>query len=169
MNYDTLKNEAIVTIKMRKGFTLIEILIVTAIIALLASSVLIGFAPAQRQGRDARRIADLRQVQNALEIYYSKCGYYPGSAQAGAPCGNFTQISTWGALSTALTGSSIGVYKVPNDPSSGKTYFYGTDNIGSSYVIAASLEDTNSSALRSGATGNIFGVNCAGNIYCIQF
>ena len=154
---------------MRKGFTLIEILIVVAIIALLASSVLIGFAPAQRQGRDTRRIGDLRQVQYALELYYSKCGYYPGSAQAGTPCGNFSQVSTWATLSAALTGSNIGVPKVPNDPSSSRTYLYGTDNIGSSYVIGAVLEDTNSSALRNGATGDIFGVNCAGNVYCIQF
>ncbi len=154
---------------MRKGFTLIEILIVTAIIALMASSVLVGFAPAQRQGRDARRIADLRQAQNALELYYSKCGYYPGGAQAASPCGNFSQISSWTNLSTALTGSNIGVSRIPNDPSSGKNYLYGTDSIGSSYVVAATLEDANSSALRNGVAGTIFGVACTGKVYCIQF
>ncbi len=50
----------------RKGFTLIEILIVVAIIAILASVVLVGLAPTQREGRDARRISDLAQVQNGL-------------------------------------------------------------------------------------------------------
>jgi prepilin-type N-terminal cleavage/methylation domain-containing protein len=64
----------------RKGFTLIELLIVIAIIGILASVVLVGIGPAQRSGRDARRIADLRQIQNALELYKSANGQYPTGA-----------------------------------------------------------------------------------------
>ncbi len=166
-----IKNKIVTIIKMRKGFTLIEILIVVAIIALLAGTVLVGFAPATRQGRDTKRIADLRQVQNSLELYYSKCGYYPGGAQAAnATCVSFSQITTWDALSTALTSNnSIGVSRIPNDPSSGKTYFYGTDNIGSSYVIGATLEDTNNPALRNSVTGTTYNIPCGGSVYCIEF
>ncbi len=69
----------------RKGFTLIELLIVIAIIGILASVVLVGIGPAQRSGRDARRIADLRQIQNALELYKSANGQYPvGSGDVAA-------------------------------------------------------------------------------------
>ena len=50
----------------RKGFTLIEILIVVAIIAILASIVLVGLGPTQQSGRDARRLSDLHEIQNGL-------------------------------------------------------------------------------------------------------
>ena len=43
----------------RKGFTLIEILVVVAIISILASVVLVGLGPTRKIGRDARRISDL--------------------------------------------------------------------------------------------------------------
>ncbi|MBI4085371.1 MAG: type II secretion system protein [Candidatus Liptonbacteria bacterium] len=154
---------------MKKGFTLIEILIVVAIIAVLASIVLIGFGPAQRQGRDARRISDLRQSQNALELYYSKCGYYPGTAQATYPCGARASVNTWSGVQAALTGSNIGVSQIPNDLSGGATYYYGTDGNGTSYVIGATLEDQNNPALQNSYKTSEYGVTCTGANYCIKF
>jgi prepilin-type N-terminal cleavage/methylation domain-containing protein len=53
----------------KKGFTLIEVLTVVAIIGLLASIVLVGLGSFRTRGRDTRRIADLRSTQNALELY----------------------------------------------------------------------------------------------------
>lgn len=154
----------------RKGFTLIEILVVVAIIAILTGSVLVGLGPAQRQGRDARRIGDLRQVQNALELYFAKCGYYPGGAQAGA-CGAYASIGNdWAALQGALTGSVIGVNSVPNDPSSGKRYIYGADGTGTSYLLEATLEDTNNPVLQQSYKTNENGVDCAtAGHYCVKF
>jgi len=61
----------------KKGFTLIELLVVIAIIAILASIALLSLAPAQKAGRDARRIADLRNTQALLQLYYNKCGRFP--------------------------------------------------------------------------------------------
>jgi len=122
----------------RKGFTLIEVLIVIAIIGLLASVVLVGMGPFRARGRDARRIADLREVQNALELYYTKDNSYPvGSA--------------WGELQNRLISAVIGISSVSNDPISGWNYAYcKTGN--ESYVLAAYLEDTNNSALKQTAT-----------------
>src|SRR5581483_8913995 len=99
----------------QKGFTLIEILIVVAIIAILASVVLVGLGPTQQAGRDARRLSDLREVQNGLELYFAKCGYYPGPAVAGS-CGStsWSAVSTWAALTASLQGSTIGVNSVPS-------------------------------------------------------
>jgi len=157
----------------RRGFTLIELLIVVAIIAVLSSIVLIGLGPTQRAGRDARRIADLRQVQTALELYFNKCGYYPGQPQPVSPCGPFTAITTWQDLVFSLRGSNVGVNQVPNDPTSGRTYSYGTDLSGSSYILGSSLEDQNSSALVDDIDGFVNGVDCTGTggtdtVYCIQ-
>ena len=154
---------------MKKGFTLIEILIVVAIIAILASVVLIGLGPTQRIGRDSRRLADLRQVQNALELYFNKCGYYPGEVQSGSACGlRGGSPANWDALNTALRGSTIGVVgNIPNDPSSGRTYTYGSDGV--SYVLGAQLEDVNNQALQGNIEGTVFDVvDCNNPVYCIQ-
>ncbi|HEX4104213.1 MAG TPA: prepilin-type N-terminal cleavage/methylation domain-containing protein [Candidatus Paceibacterota bacterium] len=161
----------------RQGFTLIEILIVVAIIAILASVVLVGLGPTQQAGRDSRRLSDLREVQNGLELYYNKCGYYPGGAVAASCAGvAHTADATWAAMTTALEGSAIGVPTVPNDPTSGKTYFYGTDAGGDSYVIAATLEQLTNSVFNSYTVVNLTTpvaytatglTSCAAPNYCI--
>jgi prepilin-type N-terminal cleavage/methylation domain-containing protein len=130
----------------RKGFTLIEILIVVAIIAILASVVLVGLGPTQQAGRDSRRISDLSEAQNGLELYYNKCGIYPGDSACGtgAPAGGWSDMST--GLSAAVVHASVGITAAfPNDPSSGKTYQYWVAPDNSSYVIGAHLENTNNS------------------------
>ena len=63
--------------KKRKGFTLIELLVVIAIIALLSAVVLSTLSTARMKGRDARRIADLAQIQTALELYFDATNFYP--------------------------------------------------------------------------------------------
>lgn len=59
------------------GFTLIEMLIVVAIIGLLSSVVLVGLGDVRKDARDTRRVSDVRQMQNQLEIYYSEHQNYP--------------------------------------------------------------------------------------------
>jgi prepilin-type N-terminal cleavage/methylation domain-containing protein len=158
---------------MKKGFTLIEILIVIAIIAILASIVLVGLGPTQRAGRDARRVSDLRQVQNGLELYYNKCGYYPGAA---APCTSYSANNTWSGMTGALTGSSIGINTMPQDPTVGHTYYYAASSAGNSYMVAARLEDTGSGVFSNYTpptlTGYTFGdadapTSCAAPVYCL--
>jgi len=62
--------------KNKKGFTLIELLVVIAIIGLLSSIVLVSMGPARKKARDARRMADLRQISSGMEMCYddSACG-----------------------------------------------------------------------------------------------
>ena len=65
---------------MKKGFTLIELLVVVAIIGLLASIVVVSLGSARKGGRDAKRLADLKQIQTAAELYFSNqpgAGSYP--------------------------------------------------------------------------------------------
>ena len=118
----------------RSGFTIIEILVVVSIIGLLSAVVLVGLTSFRQRGRDARRVADLRQVQNALELYYAKNGEYPSAAN-------------WGELTSALIGDQIGVSQIPDDPLSDDTitYFYATTN--QNYALGAELEAEESTLL----------------------
>ncbi len=52
------------------GFTLLELLVVITIIAILAAIGLGNYTRTLSRGRDAKRRADLKAIQNALEQYY---------------------------------------------------------------------------------------------------
>lgn len=64
----------------KKGFTLIELLVVVAIIGVLASVVLSSLNDARARARDAKRLADIRIIQTALELYNLDNGEYPSSS-----------------------------------------------------------------------------------------
>lgn len=63
-----------------KGFTLIELIVVIAIIGLLASAVLTALGVSRARGEVARMVGDYKSVSNALELYrQSHEGQYPGT------------------------------------------------------------------------------------------
>lgn len=64
------------------GFTLIELLVVIAIIGLLSTIAVVALNSARSKGRDAKRVADVRQIQTALELYLSDKGIYAASGAA---------------------------------------------------------------------------------------
>lgn len=56
------------------GFTLIELLVVIGIIAVLTSISIVSYNTAAKKARDAKRLGDIKDIQNALEQYYAICG-----------------------------------------------------------------------------------------------
>ncbi|MFA7088218.1 MAG: prepilin-type N-terminal cleavage/methylation domain-containing protein, partial [Patescibacteria group bacterium] len=66
--------------KNKEGFTLIELLVVIAIIGLLSTLSILALNSARARARDAKRIADVKQIQTALEMYYNDVGDYPATA-----------------------------------------------------------------------------------------
>lgn len=72
----------------RKGFTLIELVIVISIIAILSTMAFFGFSKAQASARDASRSQSMNGVRSALERYYADNNSYP--------------VTTWSAMQTAL-------------------------------------------------------------------
>ena len=79
-----------------KGFTLIELLVVVAIIGILATVVLTSLSSARSSARDAKRLADVKTIQTALELYNLDNGSYPTTNWVGS------HNSSWSSLETAL-------------------------------------------------------------------
>lgn len=68
--------------KAQRGFTIIELLIVIAIIAILAGLVLNNFQGAQAKARDTQRVTDINNIHSKLEEYYNENGAYPSTIVA---------------------------------------------------------------------------------------
>ena len=63
----------------RKGFTLLEVLVVVAIIVLLAAGAVVGYDRVLRGARIDTTKARIRDVENAIEIFQTKLGRYPSA------------------------------------------------------------------------------------------
>ncbi|MCR4261081.1 MAG: type II secretion system GspH family protein [Candidatus Colwellbacteria bacterium] len=132
------------------GFTLIEMLIVIAVISILAGIVLVGITGFQESARDTKRIADVRGIQNNLELYFTRCGNYPivqGNATNGCDGGNAITAVTvgdnWQTLGNAFVNVGIlpDVNKMPGYPEDTTRYFYDADATGSTYIVGVQLEN----------------------------
>jgi len=113
----------------KKGFTLIEIMVVIAIIGILSSFLIGAFSGLRQTTRDSQRKTDLRLIQSALEIYRSDTGKYSSSSPIN-PCGGSWTVS-----------STVYMQKIPCDPLSAAAYTYIYDSTKGSYSLFACLED----------------------------
>lgn len=100
----------------------------TTIVAILAAIGVVSYASANRNSRDARRLADVEQIRAALEMYRADQGSYPST------------ISFGGSLSL---GGNVYMDPIPQDPkypsySYSYTYF-GSDD---SYTLSIFSEKT---------------------------
>lgn len=151
----------------KKGFTLVEMLVVISIIGILSSFAVVSLNSARQKARDALRKGDMAQLRTALNLYYDDnnyqypaCGTLDSSASdygadvgAGASTGS-TCYST--ILASALTGGTRPLMdRVPeeprnstNDSSIDSVYIYRYVSDGSEYAIVYTLEEGGQQVIR---------------------
>ncbi|CAN5134626.1 hypothetical protein BH11PAT3_BH11PAT3_2810 [soil metagenome] len=141
----------------KTGFTLIELMVVISIIGFLSSIVLSSLSVARSKGRDAQRITQIRQLQTALELFYSDNGSYPRSGECGgtvpnAGWSNSTECMSSGRWLRDNT-SNLNGY-ISSDPREvnnttafpNGAYFYFSGGYGNPYqwyMIVYTLENSN--------------------------
>jgi len=117
----------------KRGMTLIEIMIVVAILATLAAILGKAVASAGRKARVKEARIQIGELSKALDMYYTDCGHYPSSDEglnALAPGGEST-CQNWGPEAYLKK-------KDPLDPW-GHPFVYTLDN--GNYIIKSLGED----------------------------
>lgn len=147
------------SINKRKGFTLIELLVVIVIIGILATLSVIALNSARAKARDAKRVSDVKQMQTALELFYSDKEAYPTASSAitlgeGTSCGGAVcdvLCDTTAGFQNGTTGCSTNNVYIPSIPAdAGSSSYTYTSADGTTYSIAFSLE-SGSGSLSAGA------------------
>ena len=129
-----------------KAFTLIEILVVVAIIGVLTSIVVINLIGSEIKSRDTKRIADMGKLKTALGLYKVANGKYLLDASNPIDAKGCRTISTGTSINALVTAGFVD--KLPKDPLSDDTkpcwsdhnyqwYYDPTDNSYSSNGISA--------------------------------
>ena len=130
------------------GFTLVEVTVVVSVLAILATVIFANFNQGSAQSRDAKRQADLRNLQAAIELYKNEHGRYP--AGCNGP-GNWSGQSGSG-----------------HDCLSGSQYIVGHE-AGISFAPKFIRTLPTDPKLKSGVdSGYVYIVNTAGTVYKIM-
>lgn len=111
----------------RRGFTLIELLVTTTIIGLLASVGTVSYSFVRVKARDTKRVADIRTIRNAIELYFDQHGQYPPAPPEGLILGTpeAAVISDAGITPEGGQGGNVYLRNVPgNVQPGGVPYLY---------------------------------------------
>ncbi len=130
----------------KRGFTLVELMIVITVIAILATIAVVSFTRVQKQARDTKRKAEVKSLETALQAYYTEKNTYPVQAVS-------ADIAT--ALATPLTSTYINAMPIsPNGvpaTNANSAYHYVSVD-GSKYGLCAGLEISTVTGTADGAS-----------------
>lgn len=156
---------------MRKGFTLVELLIVIAILAILATVVVLVLNPAQllAEARDGQRLSDLSTVQSVLTLYLTtvnspdldnvgQCRTKTGVANFWASISGVT--SPFVAFSAPETSVAQHANTARTVDGAGWVPVVLTNTSGGSPVAVLPIDPTNTAAGCSGNSGCFYAYSC---------
>ena len=131
----------------KKAFTLIELLIVIAIIGMLSTLFVPNFMGARERARDAQRKSDLKQIQKALEMY--RQDQNPPTYPTAGPL-----TDHFGSCNDQFGTTNIYMNKIPCDPLGPTPYYYLPNNSNLTYTLCACIENKADSDATSGNCSN---------------
>lgn len=138
---------------LKSGFTLVELLVVLAIIGVLVALSSAAFQGSKQSARDATRRSNLEEIRSGLEIYRTDCAAYPAA----------TYTTNWPAeirgdgSSTSCATSNV-YLRAPRDPLDPIRYYRYSSADGVTYELCASLE--NGSGSQSCGGSQVCGTTC---------
>ena len=101
-----------------RAFTLVELLVVVAIIGILATVVVISYSGAQDKARDSRRVSDIQTISQAIQLEANTRG---SSTYYDSACSGATYAVTDIGLNAILAPTYFGT--MPLDPVSRNNYY----------------------------------------------
>jgi prepilin-type N-terminal cleavage/methylation domain len=115
----------------RRAFTLVELLVVISIIGLLSTIAVTSLSSTRRQARNAKRIADAKQLVTAFNLGLDANGAYPSTGGDIWKCISSACTGTWSGYPSSGTVDTFFqpfMTTKPTDPSdstrTGTGYFY---------------------------------------------
>ena len=137
---------------MSKGAaTILELLMVTSMATVMVGGVTINIQDVLTEATDTQRVANLRQLTVALDLYYTDHDSYPQTS-------NFES-----ALSELALQGYIG--SLPANP---ELYAYTQTKKGQGYILGTAIENPESSYLTIDIDGILERVDCNDPFYCIK-
>ena len=127
----------------QRGFTLVELLVVVAIIGILSAVAMASLVNALDKGKQKRSMSDLHSIAEAIEAYHIDKGSYPMG------------VSDWPTLQVYISPFFI---KAPPDKDGwSHTWAVATSAPGTSYTVASLGKDGYPDSWTGGTTGSF---NC---------
>src|SRR3989338_6549912 len=118
----------------KKGYTLVELMVAISIIALLFAAGVASYGKASQRSRDAKRKSDVEQLRSALEMYRADNSKYPPTSDV------------WQDISTPLNVLVPSfIPELPTDPQGFSYEYQAPADPATTYCITAFLEVTDDS------------------------